>query len=320
MNVVCATDDNFVQHCTIMLTSLLINNTDVNIFLLTEGLKPQNELIIKQQVEKLKGALEIYLVDTSIIEKFPMPKDTNLSHISRATYYRLLIPEILPKNVDKVIYLDCDIIVNQSIQDLWNLDLRGYALAAAPQIGSGYEAERLGYPIKYGYFNAGVNVINMDYWRKKNVAKKLIGYIAANYKQIKYHDQDALNAVLYNHTFHLLPMWNMTSLVYSYFLSHRGDKKDGKIVNSYELEKKNANKYKENPIIVHVVSKPKPWQKGCVHPLSSLYYDYAKKTLAFNMIKQESKSALYINRARYWLQCHFSYIKQVFISTDKTRL
>lgn len=238
MNVVCATDDNFVQHCTIMLTSLLINNTDVNIFLLTEGLKPQNELIIKQQVEKLKGALEIYLVDTSIIEKFPMPKDTNLSHISRATYYRLLIPEILPKNVDKVIYLDCDIIVNQSIQDLWNLDLRGYALAAAPQIGSGYEAERLGYPIKYGYFNAGVNVINMDYWRKKNVAKKLIGYIAANYKQIKYHDQDALNAVLYNHTFHLLPMWNMTSLVYSYFLSHRGDKKDGKIVNSYELEKK----------------------------------------------------------------------------------
>ena len=73
MNVVCATDDNFVQHCTIMLTSLLINNTDVNIFLLTEGLKPQNELIIKQQVEKLKGALEIYLVDTSIIEKFPMP-------------------------------------------------------------------------------------------------------------------------------------------------------------------------------------------------------------------------------------------------------
>lgn len=74
MNVVCATDDNFVQHCTIMLTSLLINNTDVNIFLLTEGLKPQNELIIKQQVEKLKGALEIYLVDTSIIEKFPMPR------------------------------------------------------------------------------------------------------------------------------------------------------------------------------------------------------------------------------------------------------
>ena len=155
---------------------------------------------------------------------------------------------------------------------------------------------------------------------EKNVAKKLIGYIAANYKQIKYHDQDALNAVLYNHTFHLLPMWNMTYLVYSYFLSHRGDKKDGKIVNSYELEKKNANKYKENPIIVHFVSKPKPWQKGCVHPLSSLYYDYAKKTLAFNMIKQESKSALYINRARYWLQCHFSYIKQVFISTDKTRL
>lgn len=320
MNIVCAADDNFVQHCTIMLTSVLINNTNVNIFLLTEGLTADNEYIINQQVNSLGGTLKICLVDASIIDKFPMPKDANLSHISRATYYRLLIPEILPKNVDKVIYLDCDIIVNQSIQDLWDIDLSEYALAAVPQIGSGFEAERLGYPIEYGYFNAGVNVINMDYWREKNIAKKLIDYIATNYKQIKYHDQDALNAVLYSHTLHLLPMWNMTSLIYGYFLSQRGDKKDGRIINSYEQEKINASKYKRNPIIVHFVSKPKPWQKGCVHPLSHLYYDYAKKTLAFNEIKQELKVVLYINRVKYWLQYHISYIKQIFISTDKTRL
>lgn len=73
MNIVCATDDNFVQHCTIMLTSLLINNNGVNIYLLTEGLKPENESIIIQQVELLGGKLYMCPVDTSIVENFPMP-------------------------------------------------------------------------------------------------------------------------------------------------------------------------------------------------------------------------------------------------------
>lgn len=320
MNIVCATDDNFVQHCTIMLTSLLINNNGVNIYLLAEGLKPENESIIIQQVELLGGKLYMCPVDTSIVENFPMPNDSSLSHISRATYYRLLIPEILPLFVDKVIYFDCDIIINQSIQNLWNIDLDGYAIAAALQIGSGCEAVRLGYPIEYGYFNAGVCVINMKYWRKYSISKELIDYLAINSNRIKYHDQDALNAVLYSRTYHLLPMWNMTSLVYSYFLKQRGDEHNGITVNSYELEKKNVLQYKKNPIVVHYVSKPKPWQKGCVHPLSNMYYYYAKKTIAFSYIKQEPKLLLFAHRVRYWMQCHMSYIKQLFFPTDQTLL
>ena len=251
MKIVCATDDNFVQHCTIMLTSLLLNNRNVSIYLLTEGLKYEKECIIRKQVEDLGGTLRICLVNTNIVEKFPMPSDSNLTHISRATYYRLLISEILPQDVEKVIYLDCDIIINKSIQKLWEIDLNEYALAAVPQIGSGYEAERLGYPIQYGYFNAGVNVINMEYWRHNNIANKLVEYLVTNHNRIKYHDQDVLNAVLYDKTYHLMPMWNMTSLVYSYFLVLRGDKKDGKVINAYIKEKQNVAQYKNNPIIVH---------------------------------------------------------------------
>ena len=52
MNIVCATDDNFVQHCSIMLTSLLVNNSNVQIYVLTEGLKLENEKIIREEVER----------------------------------------------------------------------------------------------------------------------------------------------------------------------------------------------------------------------------------------------------------------------------
>ena len=122
-----------------------------------------------------------------------------------------LLPDLLSEDVHKAIYLDCDMIINHSIEELWNIDLTGYAIAAVKQIGFGYEAERLGYPIKYGYFNAGMNVLNLDYFREHNVSQQLIDYIAENSNLIKFHDQDALNGVLYDKTVHVMPQWNMTS-------------------------------------------------------------------------------------------------------------
>lgn len=320
MNIVCATDDNFVQHCSIMLTSLLVNNSDVKIYVLTEGLKPENEKIIREEVEDKDGRVEFCIVDSTIVEKFPMPDGDGLQHISRATYYRLLIADLLPLDVEKVIYLDCDIIVNKSIRELWNIDLSGYALAAAKQIGYGYETERLGYPIKYGYFNAGVNMINLSYFRKHNISAKLINYIADNYSKIKYHDQDTLNAVLYDKTLHLMPQWNMTSVIYTYLLKRRGDRYNGAIVNDYRQEKENALKSIRDPYVLHYVSHPKPWNDNCVHPLYHLYYKYARKTIHFANIKPQNEiiRQMFVLRMAIWDR--LSAIKQRIVHTDKSLL
>lgn len=320
MNIVCATDDNFVQHCCIMLVSLLINNKDVSIYVLTEGLKPENIKKIEEEVSAKQGRLKFCKVDPTIVEKFPMPKGSNLAHISRATYYRLLIPELLPSDVEKVIYLDCDMIVSCSIQKLWETDMTGYALAAVPQIGYGYEALRLGYPIEYGYFNAGMNVINMNYFREHHIVEGLIDYIEHNTSRIIYHDQDTLNAVLYDKTKHLLPMWNMTSLIYTPGLDGRGDKQNGIIINDYHLEKENAKQYKKCPPILHYVSKPKPWNKDCVHPLYHLYYDYAEQTINYKHLSKQSVFSRFPAVSGFYLMALGSIIKQRIYKTDHTRL
>lgn len=319
MNIVCATDDNFVQHCSIMLTSLLVNNSNVQIYVLTEGLKPENEKIIREEVEDKGGKVDFCIVDSSIVEKFPMPSIGGLSHISRATYYRLLISDLLPSSVHKAIYLDCDMIVNKSIQELWNTNLDGYALGACKQIGYGFEAVRLGYPIEYGYFNAGMNILNLDYFRKNSVCAALIQYIADNYSKIKFHDQDTLNGVLYDKTLHLMPQWNMTSIAYVYQMDKLGDRKDGKLINNYDEEKINIKKYLKNPYILHYVSKPKPWQKKCVHPLYDMYYTYAKKTIHYQHIQPQKFLARFPAIFKQYIRERLSVIKQKIVKTDKTR-
>lgn len=320
MNIVCATDNNFVQHCCVMLVSLLYNNSDAEIYILTEGLTHENEQIIREEVERYGGIVHFCMVDSSIVEQFPMPALPGLSHISRATYYRLLIADLLPADVHKVIYMDCDIIVNHSIEKLWNIDISDYALAASIQIGHGYEAVRLGYPIEFGYFNAGVNMVNVDYFREHNVSKQLLEYIYNNYSRIKFHDQDTLNAVLFDKCMHILPQWNMTSVAYISQLDKRGDSKEDRIINDYKQEKENIKKYRYDPIVLHYVSKPKPWQKNCVHPLYHLYYDYARKTLHFRDIQKQNPISRHLAMLIHHIRNVGSDIKQFIHKTDPARL
>lgn len=319
MKIVCATDNNFVQHCTIMIVSVLKNNPGTEIYILTDGLTEKNEKILHEEVEKLGGTLHICLVDDEKINALPLSKDKGLSHISKATYYRLMISDLLPE-VEKVIYLDCDIVVNGSLKELWETDMTNYAIAAVLQIGHGFEAERLGYPMSYGYFNAGVNMLNLKYFREYGVKEALFQYAEQNADKLLYNDQDILNAVLYDKCLHLLPMWNMTSMAYDPNLKHRGDIKNGKVINDFRVEKNNIKQYKNDPIVLHYVSKPKPWQKGCYHPLSKLYYEYARKTIHFKKIEQESAFFRLIAIWKYRIRCFASNIKQSIKKTDNSRI
>lgn len=287
MTIVCATDDNFVQHCCVMLVSVLMHNSDVTIYVLTEGLQPENERIITEEIAAHGGEVHFCVVDPTVIDRFPMPPDAELAHISRATYYRLLITDLLPQKVVKVLYLDCDIVVNHSLSVLWNTDIKGYAIGAVVQVGFGHEAIRLGYPMEHGYFNAGVTLINVDYFRRHDVSRQLMDYIARNYDRIKYHDQDTLNAVLHGQCLHLEARWNMTSNVYDPDYPLHCDRVGGRIVNDYAADKRNALEHKKSPTVLHYASHPKPWQRNCVHPLYSLYYHYAAQTLHYRHLRPQ---------------------------------
>ena len=285
MNIICSTDNNFVQHCSIMLTSVLVNNDGVVVWLLSEGLTETNLAILKNEVESKGGDLNYILVDSALIAKFPMPKNDLNTHISPATYYRLLMSELLPLDVHKAIYLDCDIIVRASLKEFWDTDISNYAVGAVHQMWKEVEdANRLGYPVEYGYFNAGVLLVNLDYWRTYKISEKLVEYLSSHYETILMHDQDALNAILYDKAYRLPCKWNM--LHFFFFPDSRNIKGvfEGRLITNYSDYKEQLKRNRNNPIVIHYVSKPKPWQKGCLHPYVKEYFNYAKKTKSFSKV------------------------------------
>jgi len=320
MNVVCATDDNFIQHCCIMLVSLLSNNKDVNIFILTEGLIPENQRIIEEEVTEKGGRVRFCKVEGSLIDSLPLSKAEGLNHISKATYYRILIADILPKDVEKVLYLDCDIVVDASLEALWQIDMTGKAIAASPQLGSGYNCERLGYPIEDGYFNAGVTMMNLAYCRENHITEEMVDYAVRNRDKLLFNDQDILNGVLHDRSIHILPQWNMTSACYVIDLDKRGDKRKGVVINDYAAAKKNIHERRMSPCIIHYVSKPKPWSENCVHPLYHLYYKYAKKTLHYNHLEPQDEKKRQRAVRKNIFRNILSAIKQRFYKTDPTRM
>ena len=155
MNILCSTDDAYVTFCGIMLTSLFENNKDsgISVYVLTEEISSSNEEKLCRLASKYGQRLIILRVTRNKFDKCPIrPGD----HISLATYFRLAVTELLPKVVNKVIYLDCDIIVDGSLRELWETDINEYPIGAC--VDEAYwdfeKYQRLELSMDTPYFNA----------------------------------------------------------------------------------------------------------------------------------------------------------------------
>lgn len=213
--------------------------------------------------EENKKKLELLISSYSIVElNILVPEISGIKnlrtdkHISEAAYLRLLIPQIIGSNeIEKVIYLDSDLIVNKDIKNLWDVELSGYALAAVQTLNFNRH-KQLNMDKGVKYFNSGVLCINLTKWRKENLSKRIIKFINENRTKVIYHDQDGMNAILYDDWIELDPSWNLTSqLLY---------------LGKYSKD--------ELPNIIHYTEASKPWQLLNNHPFKKEYEKYLAMT------------------------------------------
>ena len=123
-------------------------------------------------------------------------------HVSMSTYSRLLLPDLIPKQVSRLIYLDCDVICKADLEELWTTDFDGHALLAVPDMMP--EAESVSspcgiqmyrefcLPAELPILNAGVMVLNLEKWRREEIALQALEYLRVARDYIRWHDQEAI--------------------------------------------------------------------------------------------------------------------------------
>lgn len=296
MNIVLATDDLFAQHCAVAMQSVIDHNEDVEFYILTEGLIEENVC----RLRSVTGSCPLYVckVDSDALKGFPMP-DVKTEKISIATYYRLFIAQLLPVSVSKVLYLDCDLVVRGSLRELWETDMTGKALAAVfypecPTMSN--NCKRLGFDSSTrgttegtsGYFNAGVLLMNLDYWRSHNLPQRYFDFIAEGKCPLRQRDQDVLNAVTGAET---------ASLPWKFNVMGNELETIKEIVIGDQLEYVKSLE-KVEPVIVHFSFRLKPWEFGCRNPYKKVY----RKTLKCTPWKGASLHYSWSDFYEFWIK------------------
>jgi len=251
INIVFTIDDNFIRHFSVALVSVLENNNnlDLNIYVIHDIVNPEKlHSTVDFFKKKYKFSIEFLTLDNSLLADYKVSL-----HLSKAVYFRLFLAEILPVDIDKILFLDADLVVTGSLTELADYCFADEALLAQDDIELGVNIKRLndmGFPVKK-YFNAGVMLINLKFWRSGDYSKKLLEIANMYMDKLSWWDQDILNICFYDN--------------WKYF---------DKTYNALHLRRK----LMKLPIIIHYAGPSKPWQYMNGNPYKSYYWKYHKLT------------------------------------------
>lgn len=266
--LVCAADDNYAMPLAVTARSVLVNITSQRktiLFVIDGGIKNHNKQKILNSLSLDNCEVRFIPKPSALLEDIEEVKNyceanekiSALKHLSIASYYRLLIPEILPQNIEKVIYLDCDLVVNTNLEQLWQIDLGENLVLAVQDVLVRYVStsqgllnyKQLGISPDSKYFNAGVLAIDLKKWREYGITAKAIRYLKQNKDYIRLHDQDVLNALLADQWGELDPKWN---LLLPHALAYSSWQESPFSENAY-------NSLIREPYIIHFATDRKPW-------------------------------------------------------------
>lgn len=275
-NIVINTDDKYLQHAMAMLCSLYENNREhyIIVHILHKGLSEVAKNLLVELSNRYENRVVFYTVDDRKLEGVQFRKKRPLS---MAAYYRLLLSSVLPKDLDKVLYLDCDMIVIRNIQEIFKIEIDNYALAATLDFFPYTEKHRLQLHMEVGErtFCSGIMMVNLKYWRENNVEPGLIEYAKRHREEVYLHDQDVLNYYFKKKWFLLPPKWNHTA-------------GNLRIATQPELKKFDYMAYAKEPMIYHYASVGiKPWYNAPT-PDKNLYVEYLEKS-GYPTVKYEKK-------------------------------
>jgi lipopolysaccharide biosynthesis glycosyltransferase len=263
-----ASDDGYAPFVGVTATSIMENtNSCVCFYVLDSGISEHNKEQLRS-LQKTYQRFSITFIEVDLQDLFGSFKLHNKTHTLNV-YSRYLIPG-LAENIDKVIYMDVDVVVRGDIKELYNEDLGSYALGAVPEYTNVLDEHKkeLGLSKKHKYFNAGILLLNIKAFREKDILREIV-HMTLEIKP-KYQDQDIFNLYYENSYKILKSKYNVSFWMWKY--------------NQEVTNQKITNALKD-PFIVHY-STFKPWKDPDV-AMASYFWKYARMAIFYEKILEK---------------------------------
>lgn len=249
INVCISSDDNYSKYAATVIASILYNAADddeLNFYIFDGDISDS----AKEKISDLKRIkncnINFVQVNKNLFKDY-MDVKTH-GYISLPAYYRMKAASLLP-DVERIIYFDCDIVVNSSLSELFNTDLDG-----AP-IGGVLDINRTIVRKNRTYVNSGMLVMDLECIRKNNIEDEFLSWTLEHFDEIKTGDQEIINEVLRGRIKLLDSKWNVQTSNFT-----------------------NRSSYEIMPNIIHYVGMQKPWKKGSWNYFKCYYRKYSELT------------------------------------------
>ena len=259
-------DENYLPQLRVMLYSASLNNPGVHfrVFLLHRGFSTELLSSLSRQLEVLDMELRAIRVDERLFENAPVMKQ-----YPQEMYYRLLAAQLLPEDMDRIIYLDPDILVINPLTPLWRLDMGGKLFAAAAHTGMtelANNVNRLRLGTERNYFNSGVLLIDLASCRAEVEPEEIFSYVSEHADELVLPDQDVLNALYSSRILELDDaLWNYDARNFKNYLMRSNGVADMEWVI-------------EHTAVLHFCGRAKPWKPHYRHRFGMLYLHYEQLT------------------------------------------
>lgn len=295
MHLLFTSNDTYIPHVATTLASIFENNKDVEfiVHVMATDISGKNNAKLKDFVERYGHTLDVKVVN-------PNDLDIDLSVCGKWGIFpslKLYAADLFP-TVDKILYVDADMICLGSLKAIEHIEMVDYWIAeTTDEQGAEKHKERLGLSSDSFYGCAGLVWFNLAKWREEKVRQKCFAFFndPANREVIEFGEQDVMNKVCQGHIYELPIVYNM----FSYYWLHHGR-------NIPIRYRKDIEEYKTNAVIIHYIDSCKPWFKDCLFPLKEYYWKYHSLTPwtderygyskgyqgAFNLLKSRLKQFL----------------------------
>jgi lipopolysaccharide biosynthesis glycosyltransferase len=285
VRVVCAVEgEDHVRHCAAMLHSLLVQHPQSGIgidYLHGDDTSSRGRKRVAAMVARMGADISFHRVPDTWVRSLPVKGFTG-----KATWYRISLDELLP-DADRILYLDLDLLVMDSLLPLWSSPLDDCVVGAVTNVPELHERPYTERPELEGdeYFNAGVLLLDLAAIRREGIGERLRGFSVQNAARLRWRDQDALNEVLHDRRLPLHPRWNCMNAVmrFDWAVEYFGEEA--------------VSEARSNPAIRHFEgpSSNKPWHLLC-DPESQLQYTEHRRQTPWPRVRRSGRTPLNLMR------------------------